>query len=258
MNKSFSSLRAIAGRVATTWRIETKMAKQSISILLLLFLIGCAPQPLTVDRAQETMTPSRQPSAVSTSTPLRFDELNASPTVIVASTSTQIPTPQPSVTITAVGGNLYIRRGPDMAYNRIGVLKKGESAQVIAQDVLSNWVQINIPNSELTGWVSVMTNFSEITGDLKSLPNFTFTDYPQPAYIKNCTEHILLIMPGEYYLENLFTNAQYLNEVRVDSGVYSIYDVTLPDEPLIQTVDMQEGETAYITVNGLGVSHKCP
>jgi hypothetical protein len=242
MSKSFLSLRGVMRSIVT---------KQSISILLLLFLIGCTPQQLTMDGGRETVTPTvnRSPSTV-TNTPL--------PTVTSASTSTQIPTPQPAVTITAVGGNLYIRRGPDMAYNRIGVLKKGESAQVIAQDVLSNWVQINIPNSEFTGWVSVMTNFSEISGDLKSLPNFTFTDYPKPAYIKNCTEHVLLVMPGEYYLENLFTNAQYLNEVRVDSGVYSIYDVTLPDEPLIQTVDMQEGETAYITVNGLGVSHKCP
>lgn len=229
------------------------MARQSISIFLLIFMfVGCAPQNLTVDGGQETVTPTAyHPLTTVIKTPL--------PTLTPASTSTQIPTPQPTtVTITAVGGNLYIRRGPDMAYNRIGVLKKGESAQVIAQDVLSNWVQINIPNSELTGWVSVMTPYSEISGDLKSLPNFTFTDYPQPAYIKNCTEHILLVMPGEYYLENLFTNAQYLNEVRVDSGVYSIYDVSLPDEPLIQTVDMQEGETAYVTVNGLGETHKCP
>jgi hypothetical protein len=232
---------------------------KKIVFLLIVFLIGCAPQTLTEDDRQETATAVISlPSAVVTSTPLRFDELNASPTVTVVPTSTQLSTPQPNVTITAVGGNLYIRRGPDMAYNRIGVLKKGEGAEVIGQDVLSRWVQINVPNTELTGWVSVMTQYSEITGDLKSVPNFTFTDYPLPAYIKNCTEHVLLVMPGEYYLENLFTNAQYLNEVRVDSGVYFIYDTTLPDEPLIQTVDMQEGETAYITVNGLGEKHKCP
>lgn len=145
-----------------------------------------------------------------------------------------------------------------MAYNRIGVLKRGESAEVIGQDMLSRWAQIKIPNSDATGWVSLMTSYSQIQGDLKNVPHFTFTDFPKAAYIKNCTEHVLLVMPGEYYLENLFTNAQYLNEVRVDSGVYSIYDVTLPDEPLIQTVDMQEGETAYITVNGLGETHKCP
>lgn len=227
--------------------------KKIINILLLIFIIGCVPQQLTVDDRPQTVTdsiPSTVTGQPSTSTPL--------PAVTLVPTFTQLPTPQPHLTITAVGGNLYIRRGPDMAYNRIGVLKKGESAEVIAQDVLSKWVQINIPNSELTGWVSLMTNYSEITGDLKTLPNFTFTDYPVAAYIKNCTEHLILVQPGEYYLENLFTNAQYLNEVRVDAGVYTIYDMSLPDEPKIQIVDMQEGETAYITVNGLGESHKCP
>jgi hypothetical protein len=223
--------------------------KQWISLLLVIFVIGCAPQQVTVDQNAQIETPTLRPATV-TSTPY--------PTATIESLLTQTATPQTIVTITAVDGNLYIRRGPNMAYNRIGILKKGESAKVIAQDVLSNWVQIQIPNSEITGWVSVMTRFSEINGDLKSLPNFTFTDFPKPAYIKNCTEHVLLVMPGEYYLENLYTNAKYLNEVRVDSGVYSIYDVTLPDEPLIQTVDMQEGEIAYITVNGLGESHKCP
>ncbi|NJN80558.1 MAG: SH3 domain-containing protein [Anaerolineales bacterium] len=217
----------------------------------MIFIIGCTPQSLTVYDKLETVTPTvYRPPSTHTSTPL--------PTVTPVPTSTQLSTPQAQVTITAVNGNLYIRRGPGIKYNRIGVLKKGESAQVIAQDVLSNWVQINIPNSEITGWVSIMTGFSEITGDLKTLPNFTFTDFPLAAYIKNCTEHELHIEPGDYYLYNLFTNADSLNEVRVDSGVYYIYDATLPDVPLIQTVDMQEGETAYITVNGLGEEHKCP
>ncbi len=223
---------------------------KKIIFFIFIFLIGCTPRQATTDEKPQTATPSRLPSAVSASTPL--------PTATIASTPTQIPTPQPAVTITAASGNLYIRRGPDMAYNRIGVLKQGESAAVIGQDMLSRWVQIKIPNSDSTGWVSLMTSYSQIQGDLKNVPRFTFTDFPKAAYIKNCTEHVLLVMPGEYYLENLFTNAQYLNEVRVDSGVYSIYDVTLPDEPLIQTVDMQEGETAYITVNGLGETHKCP
>ncbi|MBL8099805.1 MAG: SH3 domain-containing protein [Anaerolineales bacterium] len=219
-------------------------------ILIFIFLIGCSPQQVSTDERPLTATPSRQPSAVSTSTPL--------PTPTVVPVTQTLSTPQPLVTITAARGNLYIRRGPDMAYSRIGVLKKGESAEVIGQDVLSRWVQIKIPNSESTGWVSIMTNFSELTGDLKTIPNFTFTDYPQPAYIKNCTEHELHIEPGDLYLYNLFTNAKYLNEVQVDSGVYYIYDATLPDVPLIQTVDVQEGEVVYVTVNGLGEKHKCP
>lgn len=207
---------------------------------------------MTEEDRPQTATPSIQPSVVvvSTSTPL------STPTVVPITQT--LSTPQPRVTITAVRGNLYIRRGPDLAYNRIGILKNGESAEVIGQDVLSKWAQINIPNSDVTGWVSLMTNYSEVTGDLSKIPDFTFTDFPLPAYIKNCTEHELYVEPGGFYLYDLYTNADSLNEIRVDSGVYSIYDLALADEPLIQTVDIQEGETAYIMVNGLGEKHKCP
>lgn len=225
--------------------------KKITSILLLIFILGCAPQNLTVDDRQETVEPTvnRPPSTV-TSTP------QTTPTLVTA-TETESPA-STSVSITAETGNLYIRRGPSTKYNRIGVLTKGMSAEVIGQDVLSNWVQIKIPDSDNLGWVSIQTNFHRIDGDLSQIPDFTFPDFPVAAYIKNCTEHILLVEPGEIYLENLFTNAQGLNEARLDSGIYSVYDATLPELKLIQTIDVQEGETVYITINGLGKSHKCP
>lgn len=236
--------------------------KQSIlSILLIIFLFGCAPQLLTEDSRPQTVevtptvnhpvstatktplpTPTVVPATETLSSPQHFDELNA----------------PPSVTITAVGGNLYIRRGPSTKYSRIGVLTKGMTAEVIGRDVLSKWVQINIPDSEFTGWISMLTEYEQIDGDLSQIPDFTFTDYPVPAYVENCTEHLLLVQPGEYYLENVFTAGKYLNEVKLDPGVYTIYDITLPDEPKLDTIDLQEGETAYIMVDGLGVSHLCP
>lgn len=226
------------------------MNKKNILILLIfIFLIGCA-RPLTTDDRPPTMTPSRQPSAVSTSTP------QSTPTVVPVTET--LSSPQTAVKITAVGGNLYIRRGPSTKYSRVGVLTKGMTAEVIGRDVLSKWVQINIPNSESTGWVSMLTEYEQIDGDLSRIDSFTFTDYPVPAYIENCTENLLLVQPGEYYLENVFTAGQYLNEVQLDPGLYTIYDMTLPDEPKLQIIDLQEGETAYIMVNGLGVSHKCP
>lgn len=229
---------------------------KKIIFLLIIFLIGCVPQQVIEEDKPLITTPTIQSTAVNTLTP------QPAPTIIPPSgtlpATETLSSSQTSVTISAAGGNLYIRRGPDLAYSRIGVLEKGESAQVIGQDMLSNWVQIKIPNSEITGWVSLMTQYSEVNGDLKTLPNFTFTDFPQPAYIINCTEHELHIEPGEYYLYNLFTHNKSLNEIRVDSGVYYIYDATLPKVPLIKTVDLQEGETAYITVNGLGEGHKCP
>lgn len=225
--------------------------KKISSILLLIFIIGCAPQQLTEDDRPLTATPTvnRPPSTV-TNTP------QSTPTVVPLTET--LSSPQTSVTISAVGGNLYIRRGPSTKYSRIGVLTKGMTAEVIGRDKLSNWVQINIPDSESTGWVSMLTEYEQIDGDLSQVPDFTFTDYPVPAYVENCTEHLLLIQPGEYYLENVYTAGQYLNEVKLDPGFYTVYDMSLPDEPQLDSIDLQEGETASITVNGLGISHKCP
>jgi hypothetical protein len=206
-----------------------------------------------VDDAPQTLeaTPTlNRPLPTDTSPPL--------PTLIAAYTPTPFPTPTPPVRIHAVNGNLHIRRGPGTEYNRIGLLKSGESARVIGQDVLSKWVQVEIPGSDAAGWVSLLTPFTQIEGDLSTVESFTFTDWPQPAYIKNCTEHDLLIGPGDLYLYSLWFNPQYWNEVQVDPGTYSVYDLFVPDEPLIQIVDIREGETVYITVNGLGVYHNCP
>ncbi|MDP4029496.1 MAG: SH3 domain-containing protein, partial [Gallionella sp.] len=181
------------------------------------------------------------------------------PAPTVALTATEIPpTPAPQVTITSVKGNLYIRRGPGLEYNPIAVLNKDTSAEVIASDVLSNWVQVLIPNSEKTGWVSIQTGYSNIDGDLSILPDFTFTDWPAPAYVKNCTEHDMFITPGDIYLPNLRTNAEYKNEVQVNPGNYSAFDLFLPGEPEAQKFEIREGVTAHITINGLGVTHKCP
>jgi hypothetical protein len=176
------------------------------------------------------------------------------------STPTVSATPEPlsSIRIIAADGNLYIRRGPGTEYNQVGFLKKGESAQVMGRDVLSKWVQVNIPGTEFTGWVSLLTPFTKLEGDLSEVESFTFTDWPLPAYIKNCTEHDLIIGPNELYLYNLYTNGKYLNEVQVDPGRYEIYDLFLPGEPKIQTVDIREGDTVYITVDGLGTEHLCP
>lgn len=166
--------------------------------------------------------------------------------------------PPPSVRILAADGNLYIRRGPGTEYNQIGILKKGESAQVMGRDVLSKWVQVNVPGTEFTGWVSLLTPFTKLEGDLSQVESFTFTDWPLPAYIKNCTEHDLLIGPNELYLYNLYTNGKYLNEVQVDPGRYDIYDLFLDGEPKFLTVDIREGDMYYITIDGSGTEHLCP
>ncbi len=231
-----------------------------ISLLLIVFVQGCilmGGARQRVSQAEPTLDFQATNSSLDTPAPSSSATPLSPPTV--APTATVIlPTPLPSVTITAVDGNIYIRRGPGLPYNPIGVLAKGVSAQVIAQDVLSKWVQIHIPDLDTTGWVSIQTPYSKIDGDLSQIPDFTFTEWPAPAYIKNCTEHDMFITPGNTYLPSLYTNAKYLNEYQVDPGTYIAYDMYYPDEPEAQVLEVREGVTVYITINGRGEGHKCP
>lgn len=232
------------------------LRKNLITLLLLLFAVGCMPAaPESTDEEPQTAdvssTPELLPPTV-TSTPL------STVTVVPATKPSLTPTVTSSARIAAVNGNLFIRRGPGTEYNRIGILKSGETADVIGQDMLSKWVQVRIPGMDVTGWVSLMTPFSRVDGDLNEVDAFTFTEWPEPAYIKNCTEHDIIIMPNELYLYSLWTNAQYLNQSQIDPGYYEVRDASLPDEPLIQKVDIKEGDFIYITMNGLDEYHNCP
>jgi hypothetical protein len=226
----------------------TKFHKISSALTAALILQGCLFAQ-TVE--EETIVYDQTSIAASTPLPTRTP-------VPPATQALSTPTAVSSVTITAVKGNLYIRRGPGTPYNQIGVLYKGMSARVIGRDVLSRWAQIQIPGSEKTGWVSIMTDFTRVDGDLDSVPDFTFKDWPLPAYLKNCTEHDLWIEPGNYYLYSLWTNDKYLNEVQVDPGVYAVYDLFVEGLPKVQDVQIREGMTVYLTLNGLDVNHKCP
>jgi hypothetical protein len=226
-----------------------------IFLILSMALIAqaCLPaQTQPNESVEETQTVAEDapiPTAIATEAPL--------PTPTIAPTTEPTVTPAPRVRVQAIGGNLYIRRGPSTLYDRIGLLKRGEQAEVIGTDVLSKWVQVKIPGTEQTGWVSILTEYSQIDGDLSQVDSFTFTDFPLPAYIENCTEHDLLVLPNELYLYSLYTNSTYLNEVQVDPGVYTIKDLFVEGEPVYLTVDVREGQTVYITENALDETHLC-
>lgn len=180
------------------------------------------------------------------------------PTSTIVPTFEALPTSLPRVTITATGGNLFIRRGPGLAYDAEGILYKDTSAEIIGRDVLSGWVQVNISDSQATGWISIQTQFSKIDGDLTIIQAFTFEEWPEPAYIKNCTEHDMFIEPAGLYLASLYSNATGENEVQVNPGDYIIYDLFVQGEPEVERVSVREGNMVYVTINGLGVGHKCP
>ncbi len=164
---------------------------------------------------------------------------------------------QAKVTITAVRGNLYIRRGPGLAYNPIGVLAKGESASVLARDVLSDWVQINIPSRpDQTGWVSIMTGYSSVDGDVTSLPGIQAADWPVPSYLRNCTYHQMIVKPGDIVVPSLLQYPE--NEVWIYPGTYTVYDLDMDQYPEVTVVQLREGVEIEINLDGNGDKRKCP
>lgn len=223
--------------------------KKLFTFLLLVLLT----QACTQVKSDVTAAPTAQNTALPTRT-----KAVPMPTARIIPTATLViptKTPAPKAAIRAVKGNLFIRRGPDMAYNQIGVLYKNTTADILARDVLAKWVQIFIPNSTDTGWVSVLTQYSKVEGDLNALPQFTITDWPLPAYLRNCTHHQMFIQPGATFLDSSYSIE---NEVWLFPGHYVVYDITLPDEPAFLEVDVREGVTVEINDDGAGKHRKCP
>ena len=232
-------------------QIQRRILAATLTVMLLQACMQVrmdAPPALPTPQDIETVAIAEQPAATATSTP-----------TTVPATATEISptaTTQPRVVISAVKGNIFIRRGPDMAFNPIGVLYKDTSAPVIARDVLSNWVQIVIPNSDKKGWISIQTQYSKVDGDLKTLPEFTTTEWPTPAYLRNCTHHQMYILPAEVILLSSFDQPD--NMVWLYPGTYTVYDLEVSGEPEVTTVEVREGVTVEILDDGAGEHRKCP
>lgn len=222
------------------------------ALLLTVMLQACAGLQLDSVPALPT------PRAIETVSQTESDPTITSTETLIPTVTLQPVTPTTvlaKVTITAVKGNLNIRRGPDVAFNPIAVLYKGTSAKVIAHDVLTKWAQVEIPGSDKTGWVSLLTDYSSVEGDLASLPGFTPTDWPVIAYLINCTHHEMFIMPGEITLPSAYGVPE--NEIWLNPGHYTVYDLEVPDLPEVKSFDIREGQEIEIIDDGSGEHRKC-
>jgi hypothetical protein len=234
-----------------------KYRATAIAILLLLFVEACIGS-----RFGNRITASSPTEApVTTSPDILPAETLTLPPELPTATATEVPatataTPQSEVSITAVDGNLFIRRGPDMAFNPIGVLYKKDRAEAIGRDVLSKWVQVVIPNSDKKGWISLQTKYSQVDGDISSLPEVEPTDWPIPAYLRNCTYHQMYVLPNEITIPSSLFAPE--NEIWIYPGTYRILDLDAPDQPEVMEVDIREGSDVEITMNGLGEKRICP
>lgn len=227
---------------------------KNFSLLLLLALLLSSCIGLRVDSPAGS-----QPNAEEEMTPPRFTPGPARPTEPPPTPINILPTVTPTratVTLTAFGGNLYIRRGPDIRFNQIGVLYEGTTVNVLARDVLMDWVQIQIPNSAALGWVSIQTKYSTLSGDPAELPEIALKEYPLPATVRNCTQHQIIILPGRYILNSVFFSPD--NELWLPPGSYTAYDVDAPNEPEVLSFDIREGQEVEVQRDGLDVKRICP
>ena len=162
-----------------------------------------------------------------------------------------------AVRISAVNGNLFIRRGPHLAFNQVGVLYRGESLAASGRDILGRWVQVSLSgHPDATGWISIQTNYSNVSGNVRELPVVDTVAWPEAAYLRNCTYHEMLVRPSETVVPSLSEFPD--NEVTMYPGVYSIYDLEAAGEPEVLRVDVREGTEIDILEDGDGQRRKCP
>jgi len=235
------------------------MMKLKRKNLLAIFVMGlfalqaCIPE---ADTPQASPTLTEAPAW--TATP-------ETPTMSPTATKTPIPAPQTatpaatqtpeSVVFTVSGGNLNVRRGPDLTYNYIDVLYDGDETVAVGRDRQGDWLLIEFPaNPEKTGWVTTQTEYSTVEGDINSLP-YVEVEPAVPAYIRNCTKHTILVEPVGVELLSKYNDPD--NEASFDVLTYQIYDLDVAGSPRLEDVSLAEGRRVDILYDGNGDKSKC-
>src|SRR5512135_2082351 len=183
---------------------------------------------------------------------------NDASTPRVAPSPTLIATPlPPAVSITAVGGDLAIRSGPDTTFDAIAALKDGDSLPVYARSIQDGWVQVPIPSQRgATGWISIKTGFSKVDGYVLDLPLITKVEWLFGAYLVNCTSHRLLAQPGDTVVPPV--SAAPLNRVWFYPGLYTVYDADVQGKPAVTQVKLSPRTEISVIKDGSGQKYTCP
>jgi hypothetical protein len=181
-----------------------------------------------------------------------------SPPIQATSTASAQATPSAvRVTVTAAKGNVFVRRGPNLAFNPISVLRQGQSATASARDVLAKWLMIDTPgNPASPGWISIASVYTFVSGDVESLPEIEPTFWPLAASLRNCTHDQMTADPGGIPIPPIDAFPE--NDVRINPGTYTVHDVDVDGYPEVLKVDIREGSAVDIRVDGNGEKKKCP
>lgn len=174
------------------------------------------------------------------------------------STATDLPeyTNTPAqITVKVEGGNINIRRGPSIYYDTISVLKDGDRVSASGRDRKGEWVYLELPGSPGNyGWISLLTDYTTVSGYVRDLP-YKEADPAVAAYIRNCTEHTMWVMPA--YIELAKESASPYNEDRLWPGIFYIYDMNVNQNKPFMEISIKEGSSIDIIRDGNDKKSKC-
>jgi hypothetical protein len=241
------------------------MKNSVLSLLILVILLSACSQPAArtvaptikpaiLTQIAPTQSPTEEPT-VEIMAPTATSE--AQTTVIILPTqSASLSTPAPVLSgfiITASRGNLTIHRGPGFEYNIIGYFLTGQYYNVVGRDEKGTWLMVSLSAGKVA-WISNMTSYTDVNGNVPGLPVVT-EDPAVPAYIYNCTGHVLTTKPGNYRIQ------PWSKEKVNPYDFYFIYDndVTMSDgyHPVVDKVTVTEGEIANVHKDGDGNTFTC-
>jgi len=101
-----------------------------------------------------------------------------------------------------------------------------------------------------------MSDFTEVTGDVRTLPEVEPTEWPELAFLRNCTYHEMIVQPGGIILPAVQNFPE--NDVRINPGTYAVLDLELDGYPEVLTVEIREGSAIDVILDGYGEKKKCP
>ena len=176
---------------------------------------------------------------------------------------TNTPTPTPSVPMVSVSVNTNCRIGPGSAYDLVGGLLVGETAQIVALSSVSNYVVIELPDgSGRDCWLWMQ--YGTQTGSTAGLPVLTPPPTPTPpppavAFsmalddIQPCgpSEVVFyrVVNTGEVPLESYRITAENLDTAEAVSSQYDVISGVKACIVQVLNQPFPVGATGYIRAN---------
>jgi uncharacterized protein YgiM (DUF1202 family) len=61
-----------------------------------------------------------------------------------------------------IAWGLNVRTGPGVDYPTIATLSQGDTVLVVNTDLKTNWLQVELPNSDQLGWITGSSSYVQI------------------------------------------------------------------------------------------------